>query len=476
MDFPLFHLDFIGNRMLIALTAIIHVVVNHPMAVGAIPLATLLEWRAWKKGIAGLDEVAYKITFVFFVITTSLGALTGVGIWFTTSLVNPAAIGSLLRVFFWGWFTEWIVFVVEVSLILWYFLSWKKYTGERKKTHIRLGVVLSLFSWLTMMIITGILGFMMDPGQWEPYFKLWTPESNMLTAFFNPLYWPQLAFRTPFALMTAGLFFMFLVPFFTKHNKALRGQVIRVLSIWTLAFLPLTVAAGLWYWQRIPGFMVSNAPVAITTQDYTQWYNTILVLLVAMTILIALIALLGTIIPRRLPRLSLFLPFIAAIALLGYFERVREFVRKPYVIKDYMYANGYRVQDYPLFKEDGILPHAAFVENKEVTEENKLAAGHDVFLLACSRCHTMSGINSINKRFSVLFPNREWQPEQVTAFMENMHNVRPFMPPFPGNQTELEALALYIVENQNRGFRVEGAQSVGMTPRTIKESIEKSSN
>ncbi|HPG84674.1 MAG TPA: cytochrome c, partial [bacterium] len=95
MDFPIFHLDFIGNRMLIAITAIVHVIINHPMAVGAIPMATLLEWIAHRKKWSALDDLAYKITFVFFVITTSLGAMTGVGIWFTTALVNPDAIGSL---------------------------------------------------------------------------------------------------------------------------------------------------------------------------------------------------------------------------------------------------------------------------------------------------------------------------------------------------------------------------------------------
>ena len=39
MDFPLFYLDFIGNRMLIAIVAVVHVLINHPLAVGAYPLA-----------------------------------------------------------------------------------------------------------------------------------------------------------------------------------------------------------------------------------------------------------------------------------------------------------------------------------------------------------------------------------------------------------------------------------------------------
>lgn len=34
MDFPIFHIDFIGNRMLIAVDAILHVIINHALAAG----------------------------------------------------------------------------------------------------------------------------------------------------------------------------------------------------------------------------------------------------------------------------------------------------------------------------------------------------------------------------------------------------------------------------------------------------------
>ena len=56
---------------------------------------------------------------------TAIGALTGIGIWVHVNIINPAAIGALLRVFFWKWFIEWIVFNVEMVLLLMLFLSWK---------------------------------------------------------------------------------------------------------------------------------------------------------------------------------------------------------------------------------------------------------------------------------------------------------------------------------------------------------------
>ena len=467
MDFPIFHLDFIGNRMLIAVTAIIHVIVNHPMAVGAVPLVTFMEWMAYRKQDVGLDRLANRLTFVFFIITTSLGALTGVGIWFTTSLVNPDAIGSLLRVFFWGWFAEWIVFVIEVCLIMYYFLSWKKVADKRKKHHIRTGIFLSVFSWITMAVITGILGFMMNSGKWIPYIREWSSNSGLFTAFFNPLYIPQLAFRTPLALMTAGLFFLFLIPFFTKKGDALRSFALRFLSTWTLIWLPFTSVAAVWYWKRIPEFMAANAPVALATQAYTSWYNTILFILVGMIFTILLVCLLGVSKPKWLPTAVIVLPFILGVGLLGSFERVREFVRKPYVIEDYMYANGLLVQDYALYQEDGVLPHATFVKHHQVTEENKIEAGKDVFMLTCSRCHTVNGINSVNNKFKVLYPQQKWEEEQIAAFIVAMHNIRQFMPPYPGNEKELNALAAFICQIQNREVRFEGVQTSGVPAANV---------
>jgi len=462
MDFPVFHLDFIGNRLLVAITAITHVVINHPMAVGAVPLVTFLEWRAHRRGDPALDQLAYRLTFVFFIITTSVGALTGVGIWFTAALVNPEAIGSLLRVFFWAWFLEWFVFVIEVALILFYFLTWKTWRNERKMAHIRTGLFLSIFSWFTMAIITGILGFMMNSGDWVPFIREWSPRSGMLTAFFNPLYAPQLVFRTPLALLGAGLFFLFLVPFFTAKGSGLRAWSARTLGIWILLWLPPTAAGALWYWRRIPEFMTAHAPVALATQNYTSWYGTILQVLLAAVLVIALIASLAALLPQRLPRAATVFAFVLSVALLGTFERVREFIRKPFVIEDYLYANGFRLDHYPLYAEKGVLPYATFVSSRNVEAAGQVEAGRDIFLLTCSRCHTVNGINSVNAKFSDLFPGGPWQQEQISAYIGNMHNIRPFMPPFPGTPAERDALAAFILSEQEGQRRYEGAQSAGV--------------
>src|SRR5690606_8090399 len=166
MDFPVFHFDWLNDRFLIAVIAILHVLINHGLAVGFVPFVTWLE----QKGVSGSspdqitnpdwDHLAYKLMWVAFIITTTVGALTGVGIWFSAALVSPTSIGSLIRVFYWAWFIEWLVFVTEVVLILIYFLTWKNSnkTLSAKVRHIKFGWFLSIFSWITMAIIVAILG------------------------------------------------------------------------------------------------------------------------------------------------------------------------------------------------------------------------------------------------------------------------------------------------------------------------------
>jgi len=434
----MFFIDYFGNRILIAVIGSIHVIINHPLAVGAYPLVVLMEWWGRRQNSPEWDDLAHKITFVLFIITTTLGALTGVGIWFATALIAPFGIGSLLRVFFWAWFSEWIVFISEVVLIMIYYLTWNKWReGIWKKLHIGVGVVLAVFSWLTMAIIVGILGFMMDSGGWAQ-------TKGFFDAFLNPLYIPQLAFRTTYALVLAGLFFWFLIYFFTKNNLQLRRESVRVTAGWMLVWLVPFLLSALWYWNVVPANMAANVNVGMLTQKFMTWYNDLAMIMAGTIALFILLILIGAARPRLIPGFLLIIPFILGIWLLGHFERVREFIRKPYVVADYMYSNGVRVDEMPIFRRDGILPYATFVENHRVTPTNKIEAGRDVFLVACSRCHTTAGINGVVKKFRNLYGDEEWDRMAMMAFVYSMHQTRTYMPPFPGNDAEAEALVDYI--------------------------------
>jgi len=438
MDFPIYHADFFGNRMIIGIIAVVHVLINHPFAVGIMPLITGMEWWGHRKNRPEWDKLAYKILFVCFIVTTTAGAMTGVGIWFSTALISPFAIGSLLRVFYWAWFTEWIVFVSEISLILAYFLTWKRMTGDRKTAHIRIGIALSIMSWLTMAVIVGILGYMMNPGDW-------LQEANLRAGFVNPIYIPQLFFRTAFALAFAGSLALALTAAFTEKGSEFRGRAVKFFSGWTLFWLIPMLVWGAVYYRAIPTGMTANLPVAFGTQAYEAKYGLLTQMLAGVVVITGVLSVWGVLRPRTANWVIWVIPLVMFTVLMGYFERAREFIRKPYVIGYYMYSNGIRVDEVPYTIKTGLLTNAVWVEHNKVTADNKLEAGRDVFMLACSRCHTINGINAVRTNLSRMYPGQDtWDAGAIDQYLKSMHGSRPFMPPFPGNAAEREALAEFL--------------------------------
>jgi len=457
MDLPVFHLDFLNNRMLIAIIAVLHVIINHGMAVGGIPLVSYLEHKGHRTGDPMWDALAYRILTCFFIITTTVGALTGVGIWLSASLVNPYAIGSLIRVFFWTWFTEWLVFVTEVVLILYYYMTWKGWAQERKVSHLKLGRALSLASWVTMALIVSILSFMMDPGAWRS-------DQTLFSGMFNPVYLPQLAFRTPLAMVMAGAFAMIVLLWATPKASEARTAAVKAVGRWMLAWtLPVTVG-GYWYASVVPGAMKANLPVALLTQALEGWAQTAVWVLALACVSIAIIAAWGALHARSMKSFAMVIPAALSILLIGTFERVREFVRKPYAIADYLYSNGFRKEDLPLLQRDGMLTHATYTTVREITDDNQLEAGREVFNLACTRCHTVDGVNGIRGVLGTLYgEDVVWSEAAIDSYVSAMHNARPFMPPFPGNDRERKALAAYLVHLQTHREVIEGAQVTGVS-------------
>ena len=465
MDFPIFHLDFFGDRLLIAVIAVLHVFINHGLAVGFLPIVTLMEYRGYRSKLAGLEEadkwdnLAYKFMFFAFIITTTVGALTGVGIWFSAALISPASIGSLIRVFFLAWFFEWIIFVLEVVFIMIYFLTWKKSNTslQAKKNHVRTGLALSIFSWLTMAIIVGILGFMMNSG-------VWIENRSLISGFTNPMYLPQLAFLTPMAFVLAGSVAYFLTFIYLKEKSEFKRKVLKNISTWMFLWTPHVLAAGLYYHFLIPDLMKTNIPVAIASQQFQDWYSTLLYFLGAAIIVSMIFSIWFAFKPFKVPKYAAIIPVLVILLTLGTFERVREFVRKPFVIEEYMYSNQLRVEDYEKYKKDGILKHATYTDVTEVTEDNKLIAGKNVFNLACSRCHTTHNVNSVVRKFEKLLSpsGQPLERKAMTDYIPVMDKGRYYMPPFPGNEKEVDALVEYILYLQKSDDDLPGAQTSGV--------------
>jgi mono/diheme cytochrome c family protein len=137
---------------------------------------------------------------------------------------------------------------------------------------------------------------------------------------------------------------------------------------------------------------------------------------------------------------------------MGSFAFVREAVRKPYVIANYLYANslyantmpgdgGYSVDE---VNSAGVLKSAKWTAIHEVTEENQVAAGHEVFRLECQSCHTVDAYRGIRQ----YLVKNEWDQNtiyQMLGGLNFMHDIEHgAMPPFAGTDAERAALAAYL--------------------------------
>ena len=229
MNYPVWQLEFLGGGFLIAVIAIVHVYIAQ-FAVGGGLFLVLTEHLGRGRNSPAIIDYVRKHAKFFLLLTMVAGALTGVGIWFTISLLSPSATSVLIHTFLFGWATEWTFFVTEiVSLFIYY------YTFNRlsPKNHLIIGWVYFGAAWMSLFVINGIIDFMLTPGAW-------IENNNFWSGFFNPTFWPALFFRTFFSILIAGLF-GFLTASFLK-NQEIRTTMLRYSAKWLLVPFILFVA------------------------------------------------------------------------------------------------------------------------------------------------------------------------------------------------------------------------------------------
>ena len=88
MNYPVWEVPLLGGGMLIAAIAVLHVFISH-FAVGGGLFLALTERKAYREGDTELLAYTRKHSTFFVLLTLVLGAVTGVGIWWTIGLVHP---------------------------------------------------------------------------------------------------------------------------------------------------------------------------------------------------------------------------------------------------------------------------------------------------------------------------------------------------------------------------------------------------
>jgi len=403
----------LGYGPLMALIAVVHVFVSH-FAIGGGLYLVVSEHRARRRGdTAWLDHLA-KLTRFFVLVTLVFGALTGVGIWFVIGLLSPVATEALIHHFVWGWAIEWTFFVVEILAAILYFYGWKRMAP---RAHLTLGWIYFAAAWLSLAVINAILSFMLTPGRWLETGSFWD-------GVLNPTYLPTLVLRTGVCVLLAGLYALLVASRLPAGD--LKGRLVRWEAGWALAGLAIVAPSFFWYFRSIPSTIVETArasmPWVMLWHERTLWLAGLLAVAV---VLLALVP------GRRLHVASAVVLMLLGFAWFGSFEFLRESIRKPWLIADYLYGNGVEVARLEGTRRDGLLAHAAYRTGDP---------GRDLFLRSCRSCHTLDGYKAIAPAFDGT------DAAFVAGAIRGLPRMPGNMPPFPGSFEESETLGAWIAE------------------------------
>ncbi len=420
MNYPAWFLPNTGGGLLIAIIAVLHVVIAH-LAVGGGLFLVLTERKAVLTKNSALLEYVKKHTWFFLLLSMVFGGVSGVGIWFIIALVNPAATSLLIHSFVFGWAIEWVFFIGEIVALLIYHYRFGKMDH---KPHMILGWLYFIFAWLSLFVINGILGFMLTPGDWIESGKFWD-------GFFNPSFLPSLIFRSCIALVFAGVFGLVTASWLKDADT--RNKVFRLCAKWMYIPLVALVLTGIYYARVISSEAFANL------FHFNREGSPFITLLLVSSILLfglGLFTLVKT--PQKVQKVGALVLVVISFAWMAGFEYMREIARKPYVLYGHMYSTGIAPSDMDQINQDGFLSFAKWTTVKEISDDNMLEAGAEIFRLQCMACHTLDGYNGVMNKSDRL------TERGLEAMLTGMGKVNSYMPPFAGTHEEKKAVAAYM--------------------------------
>jgi mono/diheme cytochrome c family protein len=487
MNYPLWAVPAPG--LLIAAVAILHVFVSH-FAVGGGLFLVVAERKARRDHDQAFLGFVRALSRGFVLLTLVLGALTGVGIWFTVALVQPQATSALVTTFVWAWATEWTFFAVEIAAAIVYYHGWDRLDP---RTHVAVGWIYFVASWASLAVISGILAFMLTSGSWMR-------TGRFADGFFNPAYAPMVVLRTAVAIGLAGLYVLFAASF--VRDDALKARVARwAATRWIVPAAVLVPLALLWSLSAAAGASVAVAETlgarsASPGALLVALFSTVssgqpivrgaarLAIVAAGVLLVGALALVA-LRARRYGRPEAGVLMALGMLMVGGGEWVREGLRKPWVIDHYMFVNGVRAGDaggaatddpfsLESLRRRGVLasspwavvpagyrPGEAAFEGLPAEERAGLEAqaGREVFRLECAPCHTERGHLGIvglvrGKSVATFSAVLAATARPVTAdgrpasWSDPGARVATWlgrrMPPFAGSDAEKRALAIHL--------------------------------
>ncbi|MDD4702016.1 MAG: c-type cytochrome [Desulfovibrio sp.] len=434
MIFPILHIPGVGDGMTIALDAVLHVVISHGLAIGLMTMLILFQTLTYMGKGQHWARIARSLLGPTVVVITSVGAVTGVGIWFITGILAPEGIGSLIHLFFWPWFIEWGAFTSEVILLLFYYYLWDRLAEKHPGRLTALGWGYVTMAVISAILISGILGFMLTPAGWP-----WGQTFDQ--AYYNPTFVPQVFLRLAAGLGIGALLLAAWIAWRFKGSQQERGSALRLAGGVFLACVAVSGVSAWVYFSRIPMTYLTHWKFAVATSYMSQlpdFLPTLNAVAVGVLCLMGLVAVMRWSIISRI----LCIPAILlCVFMVMEFERIREFVRGPYLLPGYMYANQVPLVEKLALdeKNEDYLPRMRWVDDKGKLSPD-MVAGQALFAANCGVCHTTvkGGLNNIGLRVA----GRTL--DSLNAIVDMTENLGPFMTPFTGSDAERLLLASYI--------------------------------
>lgn len=441
--FPTWFEPTVGSGWVIGFIATFHVLASHT-SVGAALLFAYLSYRAYKEDNNDYLEFVKNYGLLLLVFTYVAGSLTGVGIWYSTTVGSPNGIGALIHSFVWKWATEWVFFAIEVVGI--YMIVYLVGRVD-KKTHMKVSMIFGVASLATMVIIVGILSFMMVPGKEE-----WFEQGGYLLGFYGDNTWMQLGMRMAF-MMTMTAIVGGIIVGSIKDPKFKKEMAVKLGWLGIIATLAGAAMFQI-YLKTVP-----DSALLVMENRLPEYFGISIVLVLALTLSYFVLTMLK---PKVLvPGFAGAMAIVLLVAGLWPEETARESMRKPWVAGQYVYSNQVIGRDVPgmdiksqlpLLEEHGLLKTHPFTPGhlREVHNDNIIQAGQFIAMTYCSNCHSPSetGIRPLHRYF----------PEDIDQLvMERfirgalIPGTIAYMPKMPMIESEVTALASYLILNKQGG-------------------------
>jgi cytochrome bd-type quinol oxidase subunit 1 len=443
MNYPVWDVPILGSAWVIGIIAIFHVMISH-FAVGGGFYLPMAERKALRDGSGEWLTAIRAHSKFFLVLTTSFGAVSGVGIWFAIGLASPESTSTLIHNFVFGWAMEWCFFLVEISTALVYYYTWGRVSD---RLHLRLGWIYAGTSWCTLVIINGILTFMLTPGSaWLAVAGTGQEASRFWSAFFNPTYWPSLVLRTLVCLALAGVWALITASRINGfEHPRLKTEWISWSARWLVPAFLLMPLALVWYLASVPESSRHLMQAGISTIGsgvFTQITRAALVTVMTSATILAVVYFLAIRNPRDFGFGHGVAVLVLALCATGATEHAREMIRKPYTIGQHMYSNGVRRSDVARLNEVGYAASSPW-------RDSQMETGEMMFRGQCMNCHTVDGYRSMRKLL-------EGHDREAIARIVNLLHQAPadspyrnFMPPVVGTPAEVNALVGYLDRTVN---------------------------